>query len=122
MKFGQHSAKVNLFEREAKRKQKSPAPWQYIQSADWTKENSKDNLQVFLKGERITETDKILARKKLKEPGPSTYKIKFNLVEKKSKQPPKATSPQIQMFDHYKIVSKETPGHVYDITKSYNFI
>jgi hypothetical protein len=26
------------------------------------------------------------------------------------------------MFDHYKVVSKETPGHAYDITKSYNFI
>jgi len=26
------------------------------------------------------------------------------------------------MFDHYKVVSKETPGHVYDIDKSFNFI
>jgi|TARA_B110001450_G_C17608131_1_gene476058 hypothetical protein len=55
---------VNILEQEAKRKQDIPAPNKYIKCLDWKKENKDINFQKFLRSERITLTDKILAQKK----------------------------------------------------------
>ena len=57
------------------KKKNQPAPNHYMKQANWVEESNKnnDNKQKFLKELRITETDKILARRKLKEPGPQSY-------------------------------------------------
>jgi len=52
----------------------------------------------------------ILGRRKLKEPGPSTYKPKKNF---KIYQVPKITTPQLMMLDEAKFRGKEVPGPIY---------
>ena len=61
----------NVIEQYAKSKKDMPAPNHYKIDNDWTK-NTKGK---FLKGRRITQTDEILAQKKLKMPGPGQYKL-----------------------------------------------
>ena len=67
----------------------------------------------------MTPTDIILEKKKLKEPGPSTYKINNELVEVRSQKPAKIDSPQIQLFDHVKIMSKQVPTAIYKVEESF---
>ena len=76
--FNAKQPKVNILEQEAERKKSIPAPNKYNKCKNWRDENRADNLQKFLKSERITITDRILATKKLRIPGPSTYKPKMN--------------------------------------------
>jgi hypothetical protein len=71
----------------------------YIEPITWSKANSKNRFQKFMKSQRITSTDKILAMKKLKLPGPSTYKPSHNF---KVYNPPKITTPQLVMLDEAK--------------------
>ena len=76
--FKNKEAKVNILTAQALKKKSLPAPNHYIKQSNWVAESAKnkDNKQRFLKELRITETDKILARRKLKEPGPQTYQPK----------------------------------------------
>ena len=70
--------KVNVLTEHALSKKYIPAPNQYIKCLDWAKESQKNNqnLQKFLKADRITATEQILSRRKLREPGPGSYKPK----------------------------------------------
>ena len=68
--------KINILTESAKKKKFVPAPNAYIKQIKWTDISNKKptGFQKFLKCKRITFTDQILERKKLKEPGPATYK------------------------------------------------
>ena len=70
--------KTNIMFEEALKKKSHPAPNQYIKCRDWAKESNKnkDNFQKFMYSKRITQTEEILAQKKLRIPGPQTYKVK----------------------------------------------
>ena len=65
-----------------------------------------------MKSQRVTSTEQILAQKKLKLPGPSTYKPQMNY---KVYNPPLIESPQLMMLDEAKFRGKETPGPIYNI-------
>jgi hypothetical protein len=57
------------------KKKDTPAPNKYSKARNWAEESRKaqDNRQKFLKEDRVTETDRILATKALKLPGPQSY-------------------------------------------------
>jgi hypothetical protein len=65
-----------------------------------------------MKSQRITSTEKILQTRKLKLPGPGTYKPKHNF---KVYNPPKITTPQLVMLEEAKFRGKQTPGPIYNI-------
>lgn len=71
-------------------KSRDPKALFYIKPLKWTDDNSKHNFQRFLKEQRITSTERILATRKLKLPGPGTYKPQHNF---KVYNPPKITTP-----------------------------
>ena len=72
--FSKIKTKVNCFDLEASKKKFVPAPTKYGSIRNWSK--TKDRMQQFSSAKRLTVTDQILSRKKLKEPGPGTYKTK----------------------------------------------
>uniref|UniRef100_A0A7S3MZ38 Uncharacterized protein n=1 Tax=Strombidium inclinatum TaxID=197538 RepID=A0A7S3MZ38_9SPIT len=82
----------------------------YSTQLNWRDENKPKNLQKFLKSQRITFTDVILARKKLKEPGPQSYNPKKPV---KIFQVPKISTPQLLMLDEARFRGKEVPGPIY---------
>jgi len=61
--------KENILEYIARKKKDIPAPNMYQTIQDW----SKNNKGKFMKSQRSTEIDKILALKKNKPPGPGSY-------------------------------------------------
>jgi len=74
--FVSKKPKKNILFEEAEKKKGHPAPNHYIKALNWTAESAKakDNFQKFLKGKRVTQTDEILETRKLRLPGPQTYK------------------------------------------------
>lgn len=105
--------KVNILTKIALQKKSIPAPNAYNKCWNWAAESSKnhDNLQKFLKGKRITFTDVIFAKKKLKEPGPSTYNAKDGY--KIPHIPLSKNVPQCLMVEDAKFRSSQTPGSKY---------
>jgi hypothetical protein len=98
----------------ALKKKALPAPNQYNKCLDWAVEaiRNKDNFQKFSKSKRVTETDKILERRKLKEPGPQTYNWKENY--KPNVLPLCKNSPQTVMLNEAKFKGLATPGCKYN--------
>ena len=68
--------KKNYIDYEVNAKKWVPPMNKYIKQHNWKHDNSRNNFQKFLQGDRVTEIDNILKKKKLKLPGPSTYKPK----------------------------------------------
>ena len=93
-------------------KSKMPKAQFYIKPTKWSDVNSKYNMQRFQKSQRITHTDQILQTRKLKLPGPGTYKPQHNF---KIYNPPKISTPQLVMLDEAKFRGKQTPGPIYNI-------
>lgn len=83
--FWAKSKKENDIEFQARRRKDLPAPNTYKLDVDWSKISNKGK---FLQGKRITLVDEILQQKKLRLPGPGTYK----LPEHRIKPFPKNTS------------------------------
>ena len=110
--------KVNVLTEHALSKKYIPAPNQYIKCLDWAKESQKNNqnLQKFLKADRITATEQILSRRKLREPGPGSYKPKPQ--EKITVLPLPPKSAQLMMLDEAIYRGRSTPGNKYNLNYS----
>ena len=74
--FFPQGPKVNVFTQHAHHKRGIPAPNKYQRPLSWKTKNQNDNRQKFLGAARTTETDRILATRKLRIPGPGAYKVK----------------------------------------------
>lgn len=68
--FFSKKSKVNCFTEHAHHKRGVPAPNKYQRPLSWKAVNKNNDRQKFLQEKRITETDKILATRKLRLPGP----------------------------------------------------
>jgi len=74
--FFSKDKKQNCFTQHAHQKRGVPAPNKYQKPLNWKTLNQNDNRQQWSQSKRITETDKILATRKLRLPGPASYKVK----------------------------------------------
>lgn len=99
---------------DALRMKHMPAPNQYINCMNWEKEsvNNRDNLQRFGTAKRVTTTDQILETRKLREPGPSSYKVKD--LHHTVYLPMSKNKPQTVMLEEARFRGMSTPGHKYD--------
>lgn len=106
--------KINILTKIAMQKKNIPAPNAYVKVLNWTQESAKnrDNMQRFLKAKRITFTDVILAKRKLKEPGPQSYNPKDGY--RITNLPQSKHTPQMQMLDDAKFKGQQTPGWKYN--------
>lgn len=103
---------------EAVRAKATPSATKYTGPKNWSRptqyEAHKRGFQKFLTDERVTVTDRILARRKLREPGPATYKAALaqwkRNVAPKLQDPALSRTEQLLMLDDAKVRSKEVPG------------
>ena len=110
--FGQ-GPKVNCFTEHAHHKRGIPPPNKYQRPLNWKTQNQGDNRQKFLGAKRITEVDKILATKKLRLPGPASYKVKDGY--KVPNGGVKQKQPQLAMYDNQVWYSKQVPSYVHKV-------
>jgi len=91
-----------------------PAPNTYNKCWNWNQlsASNKDNRQKFLQCKRITFTDVILAKRKLKEPGPQSYNAKDGY--RITNIPQSKKTPQTAMLDDAKFKGIQTPGSKYN--------
>ena len=101
------SQKVCYITEDAKKKKAIPPPNKYIKNVDWKIENKTKNLQKFGFEKKMTMTARILKRRELKEPGPSSYKPKDSHM---ARGVCKIKAPMLYLMDDIKFRSKEIPA------------
>lgn len=103
--------KENFIEIETKRRKDLPAPTAYPFKAEtmWTGQykDCSGHSGRWLKAQKTTYIDDILKTKKLRLPGPCTYKIPLE----KEKNWPKQTSEKGEFINNCRWFGKQTPGH-----------